>query len=96
MLCNRQVSFKCCGQAAARGCLSRGCRDLQRENLRLGLGRECLCACTQVKQATKMTGMLKSMMGKQPQWPSLPWHVTDAAAMLPADHGKYAQGEHTR
>lgn len=50
----------------------------------------------QVKQATKMTGLLKSMMGKQPHWPSLPWHVTDAAAILPADHGKYTQGEHTR
>ncbi|CAL8464403.1 g3938 [Coccomyxa elongata] len=49
-----------------------------------------------VKQATRMTGMLKSMMGKQPQWPSLPWHVTDAAAALPADHAKYAHGEHTR
>lgn len=50
----------------------------------------------QVKQATKMTGMLKSMMGKQPQWPTLPWHVTDAAAALPADHDQYARGEHTR
>ena len=44
-----------------------------------------------------MSGMFRSMVGgKAPQWPSIPWHVTDGAAALPPDHAKYAAGEHTK
>ena len=44
-----------------------------------------------------MSGMFRSMVGgKGPQWPAIPWHVTDAAAALPPDHAKYAAGEHTK
>ena len=44
-----------------------------------------------------MSGMFRSMVGgKAPQWPTIPWHVTDAAAALPPDHAKYAAGEHTK
>lgn len=41
--------------------------------------------------------MLKSLVTKQPQWPSLPWHVTDQAAALPPDHDTVAaSGGHNR
>lgn len=51
----------------------------------------------QVKRFTQVTGMFKALLAKQPQWPALPWHVTDDAAVippglasLPADEAKWA------
>ena len=36
------------------------------------------------------------MVSKQPQWPTLPWHVTNQAASLPADHNELAALEDQR
>ena len=37
----------------------------------------------QVKRFTQVTGMFKALLAKQPQWPALPWHITDDAAVIP-------------
>ncbi len=53
--------------------------------------------CAQVKQATRMTGMLRSMVGAAPpQWPDIPWHVTDAAAAVPPDLARAISDERNR
>ena len=44
--------------------------------------RRCYLA-SQVKRFTQVTGMFKALLAKQPQWPALPWHVTDDAAVIP-------------
>ena len=44
--------------------------------------RRC-CLASQVKRFTQVTGMFKALLAKQPQWPALPWHVTDDVAVIP-------------
>lgn len=48
-----------------------------------GALRQRGCAALQVKRFTQVTGIFKALLAKQPQWPALPWHVTDDAAVIP-------------
>ena len=52
----------------------------------------------QVKQATRVTGALRSMMGSgsTPAWPDIPWHVTDSAAAVPGELSRAAAEDRDR
>ena len=54
------------------------------ESLSWGIVVNLVRRC-QVKRFTQVTGMFKALLAKQPQWPALPWHVTDDAAVIPPE-----------
>ena len=44
-----------------------------------------------------MTGMLRSMVGSAPpQWPDIPWHITDSAAAVPPELARAVSDERNR